>query len=75
MIPSRNGRDLLQAMLPEVARQVQQTGGEIIVVDNGSDDGTADFLRREFPGVVLEVSADAAVICARRECGHPKVAL
>ena len=59
VIPSRNGKDLLRAMLPEVVRQVEQLRGEIIVVDNGSDDGTADFLRNEYPGVVLEVSAAA----------------
>ncbi|MGD0299273.1 MAG: glycosyltransferase [Bryobacteraceae bacterium] len=59
VIPSRNGLDLLRAMLPEVVRQVEQMGGEIIVVDNGSDDGTPDFLRSEYPGVVLEVSTEA----------------
>jgi len=55
VIPSRNGKDLLQRLLPEVVRQ---TTGEVIVVDNGSDDGTADFLRGSYPGVVLEVSAN-----------------
>ncbi len=59
VIPSRNGKDLLRAMLPEVVRQVAQIGGEIVVVDNGSDDGTAVFLQSEYPGVVLELSADA----------------
>src|SRR5450755_3199440 len=49
VIPSRNGRSLLQEILPEVIRQVEDIGGEIIVIDNGSDDGTADFLRSEFP--------------------------
>jgi GT2 family glycosyltransferase len=59
LIPSRNGKDLLSAMLPEVMRQVDGIAGEIIVIDNGSDDGTADFLRSEYPGVVLEVSPGA----------------
>jgi GT2 family glycosyltransferase/glycosyltransferase involved in cell wall biosynthesis len=59
VIPSRNGRDLLRAMLPEVVRQVEQIGGEIVVVDNGSDDGTADFLRNQFTSVVVEVSPAA----------------
>jgi GT2 family glycosyltransferase/glycosyltransferase involved in cell wall biosynthesis len=59
VIPSRNGRHLLLAMLPEVVRQVEQIGGEIIVVDNGSDDGTADFLRGEYPSVMLEVAPSA----------------
>lgn len=37
VIPSRNGRALLEAMLPLVE---EQHPDEIIVVDNGSDDGT-----------------------------------
>jgi GT2 family glycosyltransferase/glycosyltransferase involved in cell wall biosynthesis len=55
VIPSRNGKDLLARLLQEVVRQ---TTGEVIVVDNGSDDGTADFLRACYPGVVLEVSSN-----------------
>src|SRR5882762_4374352 len=55
VIPSRNGKGLLERLLPEVVRQ---TTGEVIVVDNGSDDGTADFLRASYPGVVLEVSVN-----------------
>jgi GT2 family glycosyltransferase len=53
VIPSRNGRDLLARLLPEVIRQINESGGEVIVVDNGSDDGTPDFLRSSYPGVVL----------------------
>jgi len=60
VIPSRNGQDLLRAMLPEVARQIDQVGGEIVVVDNGSDDGTADWLKAEYPAVTLELSASAS---------------
>ncbi len=56
VIPSRNGKDLLAGLLPEVARQINDGEGEIIVVDNGSDDGTADFLRTSYPRVVLEVN-------------------
>ncbi len=57
VIPSRNGKDLLARLLPEVVRQINEAGGEVIVVDNGSDDGTADFLRSSYPGVVLESNA------------------
>jgi GT2 family glycosyltransferase/glycosyltransferase involved in cell wall biosynthesis len=59
LIPSRNGKDLLSAMLPEVVRQMEEIAGEIIVIDNGSEDGTAEFLRSEYPGVLLEVSPGA----------------
>ena len=57
VIPSRNGKELLERLLPEVAAQIGRIGGEIIVVDNGSDDGTADFLRQAYPNVVIEKSA------------------
>ena len=55
VIPSRNGKDLLEAVLPELVRQLQHVGGEVIVVDNGSDDGTADFLRNRHRAVVLDL--------------------
>jgi len=56
-----NGRDLLEENLPSVLDAVRADGRghEIIVVDNGSDDGSAEFLRREFPQVkVLELGAN-----------------
>ncbi|HYL36051.1 MAG TPA: glycosyltransferase, partial [Bryobacteraceae bacterium] len=56
VIPSRNGKDLLARLLPEVVRQIEQVGGEIIVVDNGSGDRTAAFLRDAYPAVVIEHS-------------------
>lgn len=67
VIPSRNGRELLEKCLPRI-------GGadEILVVDNGSEDRTAEFLEREYPNVVVEQShaslsfADAVNRGARR---------
>ena len=53
VIPSRNGRELLDRCLPRI-----YDAGEIIVVDNGSDDGTADALRADFPSVLVEHSAE-----------------
>ncbi len=53
VIPSRNGRELLDACLPRI-----EGASEIIVVDNGSSDGTADWLREEFPNVVVDVIAE-----------------
>ncbi len=53
VIPSRNGRDLLDRCLPRI-----YDAGEIIVVDNGSDDGTADALHADFPSVIVEHSAE-----------------
>ena len=51
VIPSRNGRQLLATLLPGLEPQVER--GEIIVSDNGSDDGTAEWLAAEYPRVVV----------------------
>ncbi len=56
VIPSRNGRGLLTAMLPAVLAQLDAGQSEVIVVDNGSEDGTADFLSTAYPDIVVEVS-------------------
>jgi GT2 family glycosyltransferase len=45
-----NGRHLLEECLSAVEAQ-QDVTFETIVVDNGSDDGTADFVRERFPRV------------------------
>ncbi|HUO27638.1 MAG TPA: glycosyltransferase [Bryobacteraceae bacterium] len=54
VIPNWNGRDLLAAYLPSV---IAALGGnpqnEIIVVDNGSTDGSAEFVRQAFPQVTV----------------------
>src|ERR1035441_9396888 len=51
VIPSRNGKEMLARMLPAVLDQLAE--GETIVVDNGSEDGSADFLRHQFPRVIV----------------------
>src|SRR5258708_19350815 len=54
VIPNWNGRDLLERYLPSVIQAcVGHPGNEIIVVDNGSPDGSAEFVRRNFPQVKL----------------------
>lgn len=49
VIPSRDGRELLRGMLPPLLAQM--VDGEVIVVDNGSSDGSAEWLAREYPAV------------------------
>lgn len=50
IIVTWNGRQFLEACLSAVEAQ-QGVTFETIVVDNGSDDGTADFVRERFPSV------------------------
>ena len=58
VIPSRNGRELLARLLPELIAQIHEMPGEAIVVDNGSSDGTAEWLQREYPGVQVTLNAE-----------------
>jgi GT2 family glycosyltransferase/glycosyltransferase involved in cell wall biosynthesis len=54
VIPNWNGRDLLERYLPSVIQALAgHPENEIIVVDNGSTDGSAEFVRRAFPDVKL----------------------
>jgi GT2 family glycosyltransferase/glycosyltransferase involved in cell wall biosynthesis len=49
VVPSRDGRALLEAMLASLAPQIDQ--GEIIVVDNGSADRSAEWLAAAYPAI------------------------
>ncbi|MEE2887572.1 MAG: glycosyltransferase family 2 protein, partial [Planctomycetota bacterium] len=53
MILNWNGRGLLERMLPTVQAAVSHHGGdhEIILIDNGSEDDSVEFVNREFPEV------------------------
>lgn len=55
IIPTYNGKKLLAENLPFVAEECARYEGEteILVVDDGGGDGTAEFLAAEFPGVKL----------------------
>jgi GT2 family glycosyltransferase/glycosyltransferase involved in cell wall biosynthesis len=54
VIPNWNGKDLLAKYLPSVvAALAGNPANEIVVVDNGSTDGSAGFVRAAFPRVKL----------------------
>jgi GT2 family glycosyltransferase len=54
VIPNWNGRDLLAKYLPSVIKAMEgHPGSEVIVVDNASEDGSAAFVREQFPSVRL----------------------
>ncbi|MGA3040392.1 MAG: glycosyltransferase, partial [Bryobacteraceae bacterium] len=54
VIPNWNGRDLLERYLPSVIAALSHNpANEIIVVDNGSTDGSSEFVRQAFPNVNL----------------------
>jgi GT2 family glycosyltransferase len=56
VIPSRSGRELLAAQLPGIAGDLKGSPSEVIVIDNGSDDGTAVWLRAEWGAVQVDIS-------------------
>src|SRR5258708_3112207 len=52
VIPNWNGRDLLDRYLPSVIEAAERVpGSEVIVVDNGSTDGSAAFVAERFPQI------------------------
>ena len=52
VIPNWNGKDLLERFLPSwIAAIAQHPGSEIVVVDNGSDDDSVEWMRANYPGV------------------------
>ena len=52
VIPNWNGKDLLEKYLGSVAEAAAgHADNEVIVVDNGSVDGSAEFVRAAFPSV------------------------
>lgn len=56
VIPSRNGRALLETGLPTIVSQAFPLPVEILVVDNGSDDDTVAWLAEHYPAARAIVS-------------------
>lgn len=53
-----NGREYLSDCLVSLRAQTYDGPWQVVVVDNGSSDGSADFVKREFPDVRLIESPD-----------------
>ncbi|MCS7024954.1 MAG: glycosyltransferase [Bryobacteraceae bacterium] len=53
VIPTRNGRILLDRLLPLVLADLTHPS-EVILVDNGSDDGTAQHVSANYPSVRVD---------------------
>lgn len=51
LILNFNGKRLLEKNLHSVIKAAHFSTSEVVVVDNGSQDGSADFVRHDFPSV------------------------
>lgn len=69
IIVNWNTQDLLRKCLEHVANTVQRVSYELIVVDNGSQDGSQDMLKREFPHVRLIENTDNVGFAAANNQG------
>lgn len=58
IVVSYNTREVTLECLRSIYRETRQTGFEIIVIDNASDDGSAEAIRSEFPALDLVASRE-----------------
>lgn len=64
VLPLYNGKHLVSKSIESVFNQ-SYTHWELLVVDDGSTDGGADYIRSQFPQVVVIQQANAGVAAAR----------
>ncbi len=67
VVVSWNGRHYLDACLSAVAAQ-QGIALETILVDNGSRDGTVEFVRQRFPAVRVVALGTNLGFAGRQQC-------
>lgn len=65
VIPAYNAADTIERALDSVYAQTYPNITEVIVVDDGSTDATAQIVRRDFPDVKLIQQENAGVSAAR----------
>ena len=68
IIVNYNVRDFLNNALVSVFRALEGMDGEVFVVDNASDDGSSDLVRRSFPNVRLIANNVNAAVEPRHHC-------
>ncbi|HXN40048.1 MAG TPA: glycosyltransferase family 2 protein [Solirubrobacteraceae bacterium] len=66
-IPTYNGRGLLEVVLPSLASQ-RFRDFDVVVVDDGSTDGTAEWLAAQWPDVEVVVQENQGVTAALNAC-------
>ena len=64
IIPTYNRRDMVLRALDSVLQQTRRAN-EVIVIDDGSDDGTAAAIGTRFPNVILVSQSNRGVSAAR----------
>jgi GT2 family glycosyltransferase/glycosyltransferase involved in cell wall biosynthesis len=69
VIPTRNGRDLLARLAPSLERERARVASEVVLVDNGSTDSTAEWARERFPEWRIEHSAEPLSFAAAANRG------
>jgi len=64
-----NGRHLLQENLSSVISAAQKVEGgcDVIVLDNLSTDGSVEFLKENYPGVMVEVAPSSRIVFSYNE--------
>jgi GT2 family glycosyltransferase len=66
-IPTYNGRELLEVVLPSLAAQ-RYRDFDVVVVDDGSTDGTTEWLAAQWPDVEVVVQDNQGVTAALNAC-------
>jgi GT2 family glycosyltransferase len=67
-IPTYNRRDLMDVVLASVEAQEFEDRLDVVVVDDGSTDGTADYVRERWPGVRVVVQENRGISAAMNRC-------
>src|SRR4051812_11878665 len=67
-IPTYNRRDLMDVVLPPVLAQELEGELDVVVVDDGSTDGTADYVRERWPSVRVVEQDNRGISAAMNRC-------